>query len=139
MNHKNFAWLGPVITFAGVATYFGWFARYPILRDFPWLNLPLVILGVVLSFLGVKAIFAAKRPWSRKLAAGGGLVLSAALATLFLGYVFVLSSMLPDAREDTMAMATAPSASLTDAGGSVVDLADYRGRKAVLVFYRGYW
>ena len=139
MNKNNFAWIGPALTFTGVVTYFMWFARFPLLRDFPWLNLPLVILGVVLSFLGVKAVFSAKRPWSRKLAAGGGLVLSGALATLFVGYVFVLSSMLPEARQETMAMAAAPSAALTDAGGAVVDLSDYRGRKAVLVFYRGYW
>jgi hypothetical protein len=139
MDKKNFAWIGPALTFAGVVTYFMWFARYPLLRDFPWLNLPLVVLGVVLSFLGVKAVFAAKRPLSRKLGAGAGLVLSAALATLFIGYVFVLSSMIPEARQETMAMAAAPSASLTDAGGAVVDLSDYRGRKAVLVFYRGYW
>lgn len=139
MNYINFAWIGPALTFAGVVTYFMWFARYPLLRDFPWLNLPLVILGVVLSFLGVRAVFGENRPWSRKLAAGAGLVLAGALATLFIGYVFVLSSMLPDARDETMAMATAPTASLTDAGGAVVDLSDYRGRKAVLVFYRGYW
>ena len=139
MNKNNFAWIGPALTFAGVVTYFMWFARYPLLRDFPWLNLPLVILGVVLSFLGVMAVFGAKRPWSRKLAAAGGLVLSGALATLFVGYVFVLSSMLPDPRQETMAMEAAPSVTLTDAGGAVVDLADYRGRKAVLVFYRGYW
>jgi uncharacterized membrane protein len=139
MDKKNFAWIGPALTFAGVVTYFMWFARYPLLRDFPWVNLPVVILGVVLSFLGVMAVFAAKRPWSRKLAAAAGLVLAGALATLFVGYVFVLSSMLPDARQETMAMAAAPSAALTDAGGAVVDLSDYRGRKAVLVFYRGYW
>jgi hypothetical protein len=139
MNRNNFAWLGPAVTFAGVVTYFMWFARFPFLRDFPWLNLPLVLLGVVLSFLGVKAVLGAKRPRSRKLAAGGGLVLSAALATLFVGYVFVLSSMLPDPRQETLEMAAAPSVALTDAGGAVVDLADYRGRKAVLVFYRGYW
>ncbi len=139
MNRNNFAWIGPALTFTGVVTYFMWFARYPLLRDFPWLNLPLVLLGVVLSFIGVKAVFAGKRPWSRKLAAGGGLVLAAALATLFVGYVFYLSSMLPEARPDTIAMVEAPSAALTDAGGAVVHLADYRGRKAVLVFYRGHW
>jgi hypothetical protein len=139
MKRNNLAWIGPAVTFAGVVTYFMWFTRFPLLRDFPWLNLPLVLVGVVLSFLGVKAVFSAKRPWSRKLAAAGGLVLSAALATLFVGYVFVLSSMLPEARQETMAMAAAPSAALTDAGGAIVDLSDYRGRKAVLVFYRGYW
>ena len=139
MNRNNFAWIGPALTFAGVVTYFMWFARIPLLRDFPWVNLPLVVLGVALSFLGVKAVFGGKRPWSRKLAAAAGLVLAAALATLFIGYVFVLSSMLPDARQDTLAMARAPSAALTDPGGAVVDLSDYRGRKAVLVFYRGYW
>ncbi len=139
MNRNSFAWIGPAVAFAGVVTYFMWFARFPLLRDFPWLNLPLVLLGVVLSFLGVKAVFSAKRPRSRKLAAAGGLVLSAALATLFIGYVFVLSSMIPNPRQETLEMTEAPSVALTDAGGAVVDLADYRGRKAVLVFYRGYW
>ena len=139
MDRRNLAWIGPAVAFLGVVTYFMWFARYPALRDFPWLNLPLVLLGLALSFLGVVAVFRAGRPWSRKLAAGSGLVLASALATLFVGYVFFLSSMIPEPRRDTLEMAAAPSAALTDAGGAVVDLADYRGRRIVLVFYRGYW
>lgn len=139
MDRRNLAGIGPVVTFAGAVSYFLWFARYPALRDFPWLNLPLVLLGVVLSFLGAWAVFTGKRPWSRKLAAGGGLVLTVALAALFTGYVFVLSSMLPEARQETLAMNEAPTVELTGADGSVVDLAGYGGRRVVLVFYRGYW
>jgi hypothetical protein len=138
LNRKNMAWIGPLVTLFGVMSYFMWFSRYPLLRDFPWLNLPLVILGVVLSFLGVLAVFKDKKR-GPKIASGVGLVISGAFATLFLGYIFVLSSMLPSPQENTLAMIEAPAAALTDATGAVVNLTDYRGRKAVMVFYRGYW
>ena len=42
-NHA--LWLGPLISVAGTVSYFQFFARFPALRDFPWINLPLVVIG----------------------------------------------------------------------------------------------
>ena len=45
------AWLGPLVTFVGAISYFVYFVRFADLRDFPWVNLPLVGLGAMLSIV----------------------------------------------------------------------------------------
>jgi uncharacterized membrane protein YesL len=44
-----FVWVGLLVVFAGAVTYFVFFAYFPALRDFPWVNLPLVALGFLIS------------------------------------------------------------------------------------------
>jgi cytochrome oxidase Cu insertion factor (SCO1/SenC/PrrC family) len=51
-----------------------------------------------------------------------------------------VAARVPDAPTALRVGAPAPDFTLADAAGRPVSLADYRGRKAVvLVFYRGYW
>ena len=45
----------------------------------------------------------------------------------------------PEATEISLEMVTAPDFTLMDQNGQLVSLADFRGRKVVLTFYRGYW
>ena len=134
-NHAM--WLGPLITFAGAVSYFTVFARWPALRDFPWVNLPLVLVGAGVSVVA----FRRRRRESllSRVFAWSGLGFSALLAGLFVFYVFVFSSTLPAATTLTVELEQAPDFALADQHGRVVRLADLRGKKAVLVFFRGFW
>ena len=50
-------WSGVLIVLAGILSYPLFFIRIPALRDFPWANLPLIALGLVLIGLGVARAF----------------------------------------------------------------------------------
>jgi hypothetical protein len=136
-NHAT--WLGPLVTVAGALSYFMVFARFPALRDFPWVNLPLVLAGLGLSAVGMWR--AVRRPtrWRARILGGVGLAVSAGIAALFHLYVFAFSYALPEPTAVTRALDRAPRFSLTDQDGRPVALEDYRGRKLIVVFYRGFW
>lgn len=130
---------GLLLAFAGVVSYFTVFYRYPALRDVPWVNLPLVLLGLGLCFVGLR------RAWR----AGGGRLsrflsafafgLATFFAATFIYYVFWMSYQLPAESRALAVGDPAPAFALPDADGGSVALADLRGRRILLVFYRGHW
>ena len=50
-------WVGLALVLAGVVSYPLFFIRYPTLRDFPWVNLPVIALGLILLGVGVARAF----------------------------------------------------------------------------------
>jgi len=136
-NHLS--WIGPVVAFAGTVSYFTFFARFPALRDFPWVNLPLALLGVGVSGVAVWRAFARRDEWRGRIVAPLGLGLAIAFAGFLVGYVFFLSNALPPPTETSLGLTAAPDLALTDQNGQPVRLTDFRGRMLVLTFYRGYW
>ena len=50
-------WTGASLVFLGVVSYPLFFVRFPGLRDFPWANLPMIALGLVLLVLGLVRAF----------------------------------------------------------------------------------
>ena len=68
-----------------------------------------------------------------------GLVLSLLVAGLFHAYVFSFSYMLPAKTATTRTLIDAPALALPNQHGDVVRLADLRGRKVIVIFYRGFW
>ncbi len=130
-RHGLSVWLGPLVGVAGLVSYFTVFARFPVLRDVPWLNLPLVLIGVALS------VHALRR--RRSIRSFAGLAVSALSATLLAGYVWGLSSQLPATDGVVAVGAPAPSFALPDHQDRVVRLEDFAGHDLVLVFYRGFW
>ena len=139
MRRNHALWLGPLVVFVGEVSYFMYFARFPSLRDVPWINLPIVALGVGLSALGVWRAFGSRGRYRGRIAGPIGLFLSLSLAWLFGYYVFSLSYGVPQPTEITRELSAAPAFSLPDENGDEVRLSDQRGRKVVLVFYRGFW
>jgi hypothetical protein len=139
-RRRNHAiWLGPGLTFVGAVSYFIVFAHYPVTRDFPWVNLPAVVAGVAVSALGLAR--AARRPAvfrGRRLGTIG-LALSLLLGATFAVYVFHYSYRLPEPTPTSLALNDVRDFSLTDHRGRAFRLGELRGRKVVLVFYRGYW
>ncbi|MCP3982105.1 MAG: hypothetical protein GY716_22595 [bacterium] len=138
-RRNHLLWIGPLVTVVAVLSYFMFFAQFPALRDVPWLNLPLTLIGVGLSALGVWRAFSPNDLRRGKRLGPTGLVFSAALATVFCLYLFSWSYMLPPPPERGLDLEAASSVELLDHDGRPVRLADYRGRRLVVVFYRGFW
>lgn len=139
-QHRNhLLWIGPLVAFVGVVSYFQVFARYPALRDTPWLNAPVIAAGVVLSIVAVARAYRDPGRWRGRVVGVVGLAFSALFAGLFFWYILSYSSTAPAPAAGTLAMETAPDFTLPDRDGAPVSLADQRGRKAVVVFYRGFW
>ena len=136
-RRNHVVWIGPLVTFLGAVTYFTVFARWPTLRDFPWLNLPLVLAGFAISVVA----FRRRRTESRlsRFLAWSGLGLSVLLSALFVFYIFFLSWMLPAPTTATQELQQAPDFALTDQHDGIVQLADLRGKNVILVFFRGFW
>jgi hypothetical protein len=137
-TRRNHAlWLGPLLAVAGVLTYFTVFVRWPPVRDVPWVNLPLVALGIAVSVRGLGRAWA-RRGWRR--ASGlAGVTVSSALGVLLTWYCFAFSYRLPAAALALDVGAPVPAVTLTDHIGRPVDLARAATRPLVLVFYRGFW
>ena len=140
-RRRNWAmWLGPVATFAGAVSYYQPpIVLVPALRDFPWINLPIVLGGVALSVLGAYRAWLRSNLFRGKVFGTIGLVLSLALGGLYVAYIFSLSYMMPGETATTAGISVAPDFELLDQHGKSVRLADFAGRKVVLVFYRGHW
>ena len=132
-------WAGPLLVFGGAVSYFLVFVNVPALRDVPWVNVPLVGVGLAWAL-------AAAWPWMRcgpgvvrRLAGCGAMFFSLMVAGMFCWYVFLFSYTVPAATQKALTMESAPEFSLPDTEGRHVRLSDFRGRKVVLCFYRGHW
>jgi len=136
---NHLLWLGPLVTLAGGISYFLVFARYAALRDFPWLNLPLVLAGLALSGVGLWRAWSPRTSYRGKLLGPAALAFSALVSFFFVFYVFAISFWLPDPTSTATELVEAPGFRLLDQAGRTVSLDDYRGRKVVLTFYRGFW
>ena len=67
-------------------------------------------------------------------------ILVAVLAVALLGAGFILYKMkLPKPQIATAVGMAAPDFSLLDQSGQTFRLADQRGHRVLLIFYRGYW
>ena len=136
-NHA--IWVGPFVTFGGAVSYFTSFAQFPALRDFPWVNLRLVLAGLAISIVGVWRAFGGQRKLAGRILGGLGLLFSFALSGLFVYYIVGISDRLPEPTPTAMQMETAPDFTLVAQDGSQRTLSELRGRKVLLVFYRGHW
>jgi len=135
-GRNHLAWLGPLVVFAGFVSYYLVFVDYPALRDFPWINLPLIWAGAFLSALAMRRAVVRGRG---KVPAVVGLLFSVLVTVLFHVYVFWYSYQLPDGARTVAARSVAPEFTLLDQRGRPVSLSDQRGNNVLLVFYRGFW
>jgi hypothetical protein len=140
-------WAGFFTVFFGAISYFLFFARIPMTRDFPWLNLIFIALGLVWLGAGVRRAFREPQAFRGRISGPILGVLALALAGLFSFYNFYLSRQLPASASAPRVNAPAPDFSLTDSEGRTVSLDDLlrepvAGRRpsaVLLIFYRGYW
>ena len=137
-RRNHLIWIGPLIGVFGIVSYFMFFARFAALRDFPWVNLPLVILGAGAAGIAVRRAYGNAKIYRGKVLAPLSLALSLFLAGFFAVYIFSISYALP-ASETAQTLSEAPDFTLSSMTGQAVRLSDLRGRKVALVFYRGFW
>ncbi|MCP4654516.1 MAG: redoxin domain-containing protein [bacterium] len=136
-NHA--IWLGVLITLFGAFSYFGPLSRFPVLRDFPWINLPLVLVGLLFSSWGLWRAVKPSAIYRGKILGSLGFALSLLLTVVFHWYIFDYSYDVPAPNDAVPIRSAAPDFALTDHDGKSVRLGDYRGKKVVLTFYRGHW
>ncbi len=152
MNFRGFNWPlwgGLVLSLIALLSYPFFFVWFPITRDFPWANLILFGLAMVLAFVGVRRSFSKERAHSKRSKIIGSLVggLSLLIVVLFLFSAFVFARWLPASKAAPQVGQQAPDFSLPDTTGRMVALSELRaapinGKPAkgvLLIFYRGYW
>jgi hypothetical protein len=142
-------WIGFVLTIAAFLTYFFIFVQFPVTRDFPWANLLIFVVALVLLFTGVRRGFASDRPHPTRSKIVTSIVatLSVVILGLFVFIIFVEGRWLPASKGAPQVGQRAPDFSLPDTNGTQVSLGDLLStpvngsapRGVLLVFYRGYW
>ena len=148
MNRINWPiWTGFVLSLVAVFSYPLVFVRWPITREFPWANLVLFAIALVLLFFGLRRAFVPDKTIFSKvfstLAAVFGVFLLAGL--LFL--IYVMGSWLPKSAGAPQVGQLAPAFTLTDSNDKPVTLAQLLSepvnnkpaKGVLLIFYRGYW
>ncbi|MGH9908000.1 MAG: hypothetical protein ACRD8U_20715 [Pyrinomonadaceae bacterium] len=152
MTFKRFnwqIWAGFVLSVVAFLSFSLFFVNFPVTRDFPWANLLLFAVALVLIFVGVRRGFAndRPRPWASKISAAILGTLSVLILAFFLFSVFIFARWLPASTGAPQVGQRAPDFSLADSNGRQVTLSellsspiDSKAPKGVLlIFYRGYW
>jgi len=140
-------WIGFIVSILAFISYPTVFVNWPLTRDFPWANLLLFVLAIVLVALGVRRAFAPGRRMFSKIVAPVVAVLSLVVLGLFILVTFIGGRQLPPSANAPQVAQKAPEFTLPDTNNKPVSLAELRsqpidGKAAkgtLLIFYRGYW
>ena len=151
-------WAGVVLVVAGILSYPLYCVRFPALRDFPWVNLPLIVFGLALLAVGVVRAFRQPELHRGKIFGTVLAMLSLALSGVFLYGIFIgARHILPASHGAPRVGQVAPNFTLPDSRNHPVHLTDVltsafapngaigtgtaaeRTAGVVLIFYRGYW
>jgi hypothetical protein len=151
-------WTGALLVLLGVVSYPLFFVRFPALRDFPWANLPIIALGLVLLTLGLTRAFQHPDLFRGKIFGSVLAVLALTFSGLFLYGIFIgARHVLPASHGAPQVGQTAPDFTLSDSQNHQVTLTGalnspftpesttgaeknaVQAAGVVLIFYRGYW
>jgi hypothetical protein len=133
-------WVGFVVVLAGLFSY-GFFARFPITRDFAWANLLLFGIGGALMILGLFRAFGRPQPYRGKIFGSIFTGIALFLFAFFSYEIFYVLRQVPLSAQAPRAGEKAPEFTLPDQTEKPVALGDLlSSSKAVaLIFYRGFW
>lgn len=141
--------MGLLLTVAAFLTYFFVFIWFPVTRDFPWANLLLFVVALVLIFMGVRRGFASDRthPVRSKIMTSIVATLSVVILGLFIFIIFIGGRALPASKGAPQVGQRAPEFTLPDSNGKQVSLNELlttpvngsAPKGVLLMFYRGYW
>ncbi len=143
-------WVGFLLTLAAFITYTSVFVYYPVTRDFPWVNLLIFAVAVVLLIIGLRRGFASDRPHPArsKVVVSIVSVLGLAVFAFFIFVFFIAAKWLPASTGAPQVGQRAPEFSLPDTSGKQVSLNELLStpvngsappKGVLLIFYRGYW
>ena len=142
-------WGGFLLTLIAAFSYFAFFVKFPVTRDFPWANLLLFLLAAILVVVGIRRGFARGRahPTRSKIVTSIVTTLSVLIFAFFIFALFIAARWLPASTGAPQVGQKVPEFTLPDANGRQVSLnqlmsqpIDGKAPKGVLlVFYRGWW
>src|SRR5882724_10026166 len=115
-------WAGFLLSITALFTYPFIFVRWPVTRDFPWANLVLFGIALVLLFAGVRRAFVPDRHRLSKIVAPIVATLSVLVLGLFLFSFFIASRWLPASPGAPQVGQKAPDFSLADTNNKQVSL-----------------
>ena len=126
------------------------FVRFPVTRDFPWANLLLFGVAILLLMFGLRRAFASDRahPLRSRIAGGALATLSLVVIGFFVFTVFIWARLMPASHGAPQVGQLAPDFTLADTSGRQVSLSELRStplngsappKGVLLIFYRGYW
>ncbi len=142
-------WVGFLLTLAAFITYTSVFVYYPLTRDFPWVNLLIFAVAVVLLIIGLRRGFASDRPHPTRSKVVSSIVgvLGFAVFAFFIFALFIAAKWLPASTGAPQVGERAPEFTLPDTNGKQVSLTHLFStpvnglapKGVLVVFYRGYW
>jgi hypothetical protein len=134
-------WAGFAVVLLALISYIPVFSLFPITRDFPWVNLLLFVVGIVLLAVGTRRAVREPTRYRGKVTGSILTALSIAMLGLFCFVIFVASKQIPGTESAIRVGQPAPDFTLTSAEGKPVTLSDLlkTNRAVALIFYRGYW
>jgi hypothetical protein len=148
-NWNWLIWVGALVVIAGVVSYLAYFIRFAALRDFPWVNLPMIAIGLAMIGVGLARAFREPARYRGKIFGSIVGVLMVGFAALFCYGIFVSAREMPASKNAPQVGQIAPDFTLPDSQNRPVKLsgvlsepfAPGGGQTAgvVLIFYRGYW
>ena len=136
-----------MLTFFAFLSYPFLFIEWPITRDFPWVNLLLFVIALVLLFIGLRRAFKPERRLISKIVAPILAIVSVLVIAFFVFIALIQSRWLPASQAAPAVGQKAPEFSLADTNGQTVTLASLLSQPinnkppkgVLLIFYRGYW
>jgi hypothetical protein len=150
-------WAGFVLVLIGLLSYPLFFARFPLTRDFPWANLLILALGLLLIGIGVARAFSRPDQYRGKISGSILAVLALVVTGSFCYGVFAMTRQLPashgapqvgelapdftlpDSKNNPVTLSTLINSPFTPNGSAVAASASGTTAATVLIFYRGYW
>ena len=140
-------WAGFVLSLFAELSYPLLFVRWATTREFPWANLVLFAIALVLLFLGLRRAFKPDKRIVSKIFSSLAAVFGVLLLAGLLFIVFVAGRWLPASAGAPQVGQKAPDFSLTDSNNRPVTLAQLLAepinnqlpKGVLLIFYRGYW
>ncbi|HEX7295148.1 MAG TPA: hypothetical protein VF251_05305, partial [Pyrinomonadaceae bacterium] len=117
-------WAGFLLTFGGFLSFPFFFVRFPATRDFPWANLLIAALAIVLLVIGIKRAFQPGRSKLAKVVAPVLALLSFAAIGLFLYSFFIMAKQLPASSGAPQVGQKAPDFTLKDTSEKPIALSE---------------
>jgi hypothetical protein len=150
-------WVGFALVLIGTISYPYFFIRFPVTRDFPWVNLLLLAIALALIAVGLGRAFRRPEAYLGRISGSILAVLGVFITGFFLFVIFYMARQLPASAGSPKVGAVAPEFTIPDSLGHPVALSallaspfrtnDWPSEAAggsktnglVLIFYRGYW
>ena len=139
-------WAGFIAVLAGFLSY-PFFVRFPLTRDFPWVNFLLFAAGGILLAAGLRRAFRQPEIYRGKIFGPVLAALGVCVFGFFAYIVFYELRQLPSSSGAPRVGQKAPDFTLPDQDNRPVALADLissapataKPGAALLIFYRGFW